>query len=62
MVNAITNGLSSMGSYLWGSNTTNTVTVGEKMGEENAPDIKAEDIVKEGYLFKQSRHLKQWKR
>lgn len=28
MVSSITNGLSTMGSYIWGSNTTNTVTAG----------------------------------
>ncbi len=54
-----------MGSYLWGSNTNNVVTVGNTQGEQ-APifteEVKKQDIVKEGFLYKQSRYLKQWKR
>ena len=65
MVNALANGISSMGSYFWG-NSTNTVTVGNPTGDGQAPqfteEVKAQDIVKEGFLWKQSRYLKQWKR
>lgn len=65
MVQSLTSGLSYMGSYLWGANTNNVVTVGSTQGEQ-APifteDVKRQDIVKEGFLFKQSRYLKQWKR
>lgn len=55
MVSSLTNGLASVGSYFWGSNTTNTVTAGN-MNAEPAPilteEVAKKDIVKEGFLFK----------
>jgi len=55
MVSSITTGLATMGSYFWGSNTNNEVTAGNQDADP-APifteEIKAQDIVKEGFLFK----------
>mgnify|MGYP006950306133 CR=1 FL=1 len=55
MVQSLTTGLATVSSYLWGSNTTQQVTAGNQ-DSEPAPilteEIKASDIVKEGFLFK----------
>ena len=56
--------VSALTSLIWGSNSTNTVTAGNV--DHQAPifteEVKKQDIVKEGFLFKQSRYLKQWKK
>lgn len=65
MVQSFTTGLANLSSYIWGANTSQNVTAGDT-NSEPAPilteEVKASDIVKEGFLYKQSRHLKQWKR
>jgi hypothetical protein len=35
---------------------------GPKLDENGVPEIRAQDIIKEGYLNKQSRILKTWRR
>ena len=56
--------VSALTSLIWGSNSTNTVTAGNV--DQQAPifteEVKTQDVVKEGFLFKQSRYLKQWKK
>ena len=64
MVQSFANGLSNLSSYFW-TNTNNSVTVGNT-NVESAPqfteEVKKQDIVKEGYLYKQSRYMKTWKK
>jgi hypothetical protein len=56
MVNSFTGNISS---WIWGSNPSNANTVGSA---GNAPvlteEIKKNEVVKEGVLYKQSRYLK----
>ena len=35
---------------------------GPKVDENGVPEIRAQDIIKEGYLNKQSRFLKYWRK
>ena len=54
-----------LSSWMWPANSSNAVTAGSASGD-NAPvfteEVKKNDIVKEGVLYKQSRYLKQWKK
>jgi len=63
MVQSQANGLSYMSGMLW-SNSNNAVTAGNTQTEapQFTEEVKQKDIVKEGFLWKQSRYMKTWKK